>query len=108
PVDGKVFTQVARSSAEDIELAIDAAEKAFREWRTTSPQERSYILLKIAERIEQNMEALARIETWENGKSVRENLVADIPYVVDQFRYFAGVIRADSGEVVDIDNNTIS
>ena len=108
PVDGKVFTQIPRSTAEDIDLAIDAAEQAFKDWRTTSPQERSYILLKIAERIEQNIEALARIETWENGKSVRENLASDIPYVVDQFRYFAGVIRADSGEVVDIDNNTVS
>ena len=108
PVDGKVFTRIPRSSAEDIELAIDAAEKAFVHWKKTSPQERSYILLKIAERIEQNIEALARIETWENGKSVRENLASDIPYMVDQFRYFAGVIRADSGEVVDIDHNTIS
>jgi len=108
PVDGQVFTSIPRSTEEDIELAIDAGEKAFVDWKKTSPQERSYILLKIAERIEQNMEALARIETWENGKSIRENLASDIRYVVDQFRYFAGVIRADSGEVVDIDNNTIS
>lgn len=108
PVDGKVFTQVARSTEEDVEAAIDAAETAFSSWKKTSPQERSYVLLKIAERIEQNIEALARIETWDNGKSIRENLAADIPYVVDQFRYYAGVIRADSGEIADIDNNTIS
>ncbi|MCO8062913.1 aldehyde dehydrogenase family protein, partial [Acinetobacter lwoffii] len=79
PVDGKVFTKVPRSSVEDIELALDAAHKAKEQWNRSSPTTRSNILLKIADRLEQNLEMLAVAETWDNGKPVRETLAADIP-----------------------------
>ena len=108
PVNGKVFCQVARSDERDIELALDAAHEARESWGKTSVTERSNLLLKIADRIEQNIEYLAVAETWENGKAVRETLAADLPLVVDHFRYFAGCIRAQEGSAADIDANTVS
>jgi len=108
PVDGQVFTKIPRSTEEDIERAIDAAEKAALKWGKTSVKERSNLLLKIADKIEENLEMLARVETWENGKPIRESLVADIPLIADHYRYFAGVIRAEDGEVYEIDESTVS
>ncbi|HMS69074.1 MAG: aldehyde dehydrogenase [Saprospiraceae bacterium] len=108
PVDGNSFTKVARSSAEDIELALDAAWKAAPAWNNSSPTFRSNLLLKIADVIEANLETLARAETWDNGKPIRETRAADIPLAVDHFRYFAGVIRAEEGTASELDSNTLS
>ena len=108
PVNGKVFCQIPRSDSADIELALDAAHKAKDAWGTTSVTERSNTLLKIADRIEQNIEMLAIAETWDNGKAVRETLAADIPLAVDHFRYFAGCLRAQEGSIGEIDENTVS
>lgn len=108
PIDGKPFTQAARSTAEDVELALDAAHLAFKTWSKTSATYRSNILLKIADIIEQNLDFLARVETIDNGKPVRETLNADIPLCVDHFRYFAGVIRADESSAAELDDNTVS
>nr|WKN34105.1 aldehyde dehydrogenase [Tunicatimonas sp. TK19036] len=108
PVDGNSFTKIARSSAEDIEAAIDAAWKAAPEWNNSSATYRSNMLLKIADVIEKNIEGLARAETWDNGKAVRETMNADLPLAVDHFRYFAGVIRAEEGSVSELDSTTVS
>ena len=108
PVDGKFFTKVPRSSVEDIELALDAAHKAKSTWTKTSPTTRSNLLLKIADRLEENLELLAVAETWENGKPIRETLAADIPLAIDHFRYFAGCIRAQEGGISEIDEDTIA
>ncbi|PRD47396.1 aldehyde dehydrogenase family protein [Sphingobacterium haloxyli] len=108
PIDGKPFTQVAHSSKEDLDLAVDAAAKAFESWSKTSATERSIILNKIADRIEENLEYLAAVETIDNGKAVRETLNADIPLAIDHFRYFAGVIRAEEGSLSELDANTVS
>ncbi|UTM56190.1 aldehyde dehydrogenase [Photobacterium sp. CCB-ST2H9] len=108
PVNGKAYCQVARSGAADVELALDAAHEARAKWATTSVTERSNILLKIADRIEANLEMLAIAECWENGKPVRETLAADLPLVVDHFRYFAGCIRAQEGTAAELDANTAS
>ncbi|MCB0526516.1 MAG: aldehyde dehydrogenase [Lewinellaceae bacterium] len=108
PVDGKVFTQIARSTAEDVELALDAAHVAAPHWNNTSATERSNILLKIADVMEQNLETLARVETWDNGKPIRETRAADMPLAIDHFRYFAGVIRSDEGSVAELDSSTVS
>ncbi|MDG9671512.1 aldehyde dehydrogenase [Hahella sp. CR1] len=108
PVNGKKFCEIPRSSAEDIDLALDAAHKAKDAWGRTSAAERSNLLLKIADRMEQNLEILAVAETWDNGKPVRETLAADIPLSVDHFRYFAGCIRAQEGGLAEIDANTLS
>jgi aldehyde dehydrogenase len=108
PVDGADFCEVPRSKAADIELALDAAHKAAPAWGKTSVAERSGVLLKIADRIEQNLEKLAAAETWDNGKSIRESLAADLPLAIDHYRYYAGVIRAEAGEVADLDANTVS
>ncbi|MCA5006701.1 aldehyde dehydrogenase family protein [Sphingobacterium bovistauri] len=108
PLDGKVFTQAAHSTKEDLELAVNAAEKAFQTWGKTSATERSIILNKIADRIEQNLEYIATVETIDNGKAVRETLNADIPLAIDHFRYFAGVIRAEEGSLSELDSNTVS
>ncbi|MEZ5479957.1 MAG: aldehyde dehydrogenase family protein [Thiolinea sp.] len=108
PVNGKVFCKIARSSAEDIDLALDAAHAAKDAWGRTSVAERSNLLLKIADRMEQNLEMLAIAETWDNGKAVRETLAADLPLCVDHFRYFAGCLRAQEGTLGEIDNNTVA
>ncbi|MFW1806438.1 aldehyde dehydrogenase family protein [Acinetobacter ursingii] len=108
PVDGKVFTKIPRSSVEDIELALDAAHKAKAQWNKASPTTRSNLLLKIADRLEANLEMLAVAETWDNGKPVRETLAADIPLAIDHFRYFAGCIRAQEGGISEIDEDTIA
>jgi len=102
------MAQVARSNSKDIDLAVEAAGKAAPEWGKTSATERSNILLKIADRIEENLEQLALVETWDNGKAIRETMAADIPLAADHFRYYGGVIRSESGEVSDIDANTVS
>jgi aldehyde dehydrogenase len=99
---------VARSSGADLEKALDAAHDAFVSWGKSSATERSNILLKIADRIEENLETLAYVETWDNGKSIRETLNADLPLVVDHFRYFAGCIRAQEGSAADIDAATVA
>ena len=108
PITGKVITHVARSQAEDIERALDAAHAAKDAWGKTSATERANVLLKIADRIEQNLDLLAHAETWDNGKPIRETLNADIPLCVDHFRYFAGAIRAQEGSVSEIDHDTIA
>ncbi|MGO1534196.1 MAG: aldehyde dehydrogenase family protein, partial [Halomonas sp.] len=108
PVNGHVFCEIPRSTAEDIDKALDAAHKAAPAWGKTSVQERSNILLKIADRIEQNLEMLAVAETWDNGKAVRETINADLPLAVDHFRYFAGCLRSQEGTAADIDANTVS
>ncbi|MDB1124038.1 acetaldehyde dehydrogenase ExaC [Vibrio algarum] len=106
PVTGKEYCQVARSSEADVNLALDAAHKAREAWGATSVGERSNILLRIADVIEQNLEELAVAETWENGKPVRETLNADLPLVVDHFRYYAGCVRAQEGSAAELDANT--
>ncbi len=108
PLTGKAFTKAAHSSAEDIALAVDAAHEAFKTWGKTSATERSIILNKIADRIEENLEYIATVETIDNGKAVRETLNADIPLAIDHFRYFAGVIRAEEGSLSELDQNTVS
>ena len=107
-IDGSVLTKVPKSSGKDIDLAIQAGQKAFVDWGKTSATERSNILFKIAARIEDNLDELARLETWENGKAIRETANVDLPLVVDHFRYFGGVIRSESGDVSDLDANTVS
>ncbi len=108
PVDGQNFTKIPRSTAEDIELALDAAWKAAPQWNNSSATTRSNMLLKIADAMERNLEDLARAETWDNGKAIRETMAADMPLAVDHFRYFAGVIRAEEGSVSELDSSTVS
>jgi len=108
PVDGDVLTKIPRSNEEDVELAVQAAKTAFESYKKTSVIERSTMLNKVADAIEANLENLALVETLDNGKTIRETLNADLPLVVDHFRYFASVIRAESGSVADLDENTIS
>lgn len=108
PINGKVYTQAARSTAADIDKALDAAHAAAAKWAATPAAERANILLKIADRIEQNLELLAYAETVDNGKPIRETLNADIPLAVDHFRYFAGCVRAQEGALSEIDHNTIA
>lgn len=108
PIDGKVFTQAARSKKEDVELALDAAHKAFETWGKSSAAYRAGILNKIADTIEANLEKLAVVEAIDNGKAIRETRAADLPLVIDHFRYFAGVIRAEEGSISEHDENTVS
>ncbi|KTW09495.1 aldehyde dehydrogenase [Sphingomonas sanguinis] len=108
PVTGKTVCQIARGTAEDIELALDAAHKAKDPWGRTSPAERSRILLKIADRMEEKLNLLALVETIDNGKPIRETTAADLPLAIDHFRYFAGCLRAQEGSIAEIDHDTIA
>jgi aldehyde dehydrogenase len=108
PINGKIVCTVARSTAEDVELALDAAHAAREAWGRTSPAERANILNKIADRIESKLSTLAMVETIDNGKPIRETTHADLPLVVDHFRYFAGVVRAQEGGISEIDHDTVA
>ena len=108
PITGEVFTKAARSTTEDIELALDAAHAAKVAWGKTTTAERARLLNKIADRLEENLEMIAVAETWDNGKAVRETLNADIPLAIDHFRYFAGAIRSQEGRTTQLDNDTVA
>jgi len=108
PATGQPFTEVPRSKREDVDFALDAAHAAKEAWGETSTTERSRVLNKIADAIEDNLELLAVAESWENGKPVRETLAADIPLAVDHFRYFASVIRGEEGSISELDRNTVA
>ena len=108
PVTGEVFIEIARSDESDIEKALDAAHAAAPAWGKTAPAARARVLNLIADRMEQNLEAIAVAESWDNGKPVRETLNADIPLAVDHFRYFAGVLRAQEGSISEIDDDTVA
>ena len=108
PATGEAFTDVPKSTPEDIELALDAAHAAKEAWGEASTTERAKVLNKVADVIEENLEPLAVAESWENGKPVRETLAADIPLAADHFRYFASVIRGEEGAISEIDRNTVA
>lgn len=108
PITGSPFCKVAQSDAEDVNRALDAAHAAQVKWGKTSAAERSNLLLKIADRIEQNLQMLAVAETIDNGKPLRETMAADLPLAVDHFRYFAGCLRAEEGAISEIDENTVA
>ncbi|MEM9585229.1 MAG: aldehyde dehydrogenase family protein [Pseudomonadota bacterium] len=106
PITGEGICEVARSNADDIEAALDAAHAAAPDFGQTSLTERSTLLFRIADRIEENLMMLAVAETLDNGKPIRESVNADLALAIDHFRYFAGVIRADEGSIAEIDGNT--
>ena len=108
PIHGRKICEIARSQAFDIERALDAAHAAKDAWAKTSAADRSRILLRIADRMEENLEALATAETWDNGKPIRETMAADIPLAIDHFRYFAGCLRSQEGSISEIDHDTIA
>src|ERR1700739_4419729 len=108
PVTGQTFCELARSDGADIEKALDAVHAAAPAWGKTSPTERAAILNKVADRIEENTDALAVAEVWDTGKPVREALAADIPLAADHFRYFAAAIRAQEGSLSQIDEDTVA
>ena len=108
PVTGQPLCEVARSTHEDVDRALDAAHAAALSWNTTSPTFRSNILLRIADRMEQHLETLAFIETLDNGKPIRETRAADLPLAIDHFRYFAGVLRAQEGSLGELDQDTVA
>lgn len=108
PITGKAYTKAARSSAEDVELALDAAHAAADKWGKTAPAERANILLKIADRMEANLQLIATAETVDNGKPIRETVNADIPLAIDHFRYFAGCLRAQEGSLSELDEHTVA
>ncbi|WP_425349343.1 aldehyde dehydrogenase [Consotaella salsifontis] len=108
PITGKVLCQVARSDAADIELALDAAHAAKDKWGKMNVAQRAYVLNKIADRMEENLELLATAETWDNGKPIRETMAADLPLAIDHFRYFASCVRSQEGTLSEIDHETIA
>ena len=106
PVTAEPFCEVAHSTPEDVELALDAAHAAKPGWGRNSPAERAAVLDAIADAMQENLEMLAVAESWENGKPVRETLAADLPLAIDHFRYFAGAARAEEGAISEIDEHT--
>jgi aldehyde dehydrogenase len=108
PITGQVICEIARSDAQDVDKALDAAHAAKDAWGQTSPAARASILNKIADRMEENLDLIALAETWDNGKPIRETMAADIPLAIDHFRYFAGCVRAQEGSLSEIDHDTVA
>jgi aldehyde dehydrogenase len=108
PITGRLLCEIARSDVNDIEAALDAAHAAKDAWGRTSVAERSVILNRIADRMEENLDLLALAETWDNGKPIRETTAADLPLAIDHFRYFSGAIRAQEGSLSEIDHDTVA
>ena len=108
PIDGKPLCDIARSTAADIELALDAAHAAADRWGRTAPAVRANVLLKIADRIEEYLPFLALVETLDNGKPIRETNAADLPLAVDHFRYFASCLRSQEGSLSELDEDTVA
>ena len=108
PVDGSILSTFANATKEDVDKAVDAAWTAFKTWKKTTPRQRSEILLKIADAIEKNKEKLAKIETMDNGKTLRETLNVDIPAAASHFKYFAACIIAEEGSSNIIDEQYLS
>ena len=108
PINGLPLAEFARSSPKDIELALDAAHAAKRAWGKTSPAKRAAVLNAIADRIDENLQVLARVETMDNGKPIRETLAADVPLAADHFRYFAACLRAEEGALTQLDDETVA
>jgi aldehyde dehydrogenase len=108
PVTGKVFCEIPRSNAQDIDRALDAAHAARESWGHSSPTHRANLMIQIAQRMEDNLEMLALAETWDNGKPIRETMAADIPLAIDHWRYFASCIRAQEGTISEIDHDTVA
>ncbi|BBO00342.1 aldehyde dehydrogenase family protein [Sporolactobacillus terrae] len=108
PSNGEKLTEFVDASHADVDAAVEAATKAFETWKDTSVQEKSAILLKIADLIDENTEHLALVETLDNGKPLRETTNIDVPASADHFRYFAGVIRSEEGTANALDENTLT
>src|SRR5487761_1061216 len=108
PVTGKPFTRYAQSTEADVEAALDAAHKAAPAWGESSLAQRAIVLNKIADAVEEHLEEIALAESYDNGKAVRETLNADIPLLVDHFRYFAGAARAEEGTLTEIDADMVA
>jgi aldehyde dehydrogenase len=108
PVTGHILCEIPRSNAADVDRALDAAHAAKAAWGKTSQAERALVLDRIAQRMEDNLEMLATVETWDNGKPIRETMAADLPLAIDHFRYFAGCIRAQEGSIAEIDETTVA
>jgi aldehyde dehydrogenase len=108
PVNGQVLCEIARSDATDVERALDAAHAAKDAWGRTSVSERALLLNRIADRMQDHLQAIAEAESWDNGKPIRETTAADVPLAIDHFRYFAGCIRAQEGGISEIDHDTVA
>ncbi|OKP27140.1 acetaldehyde dehydrogenase ExaC [Serratia fonticola] len=108
PITGQTLCEVASSSFQDIELALDAAHDAKGAWGKMSVQVRANLLNRVADRMEQNIDLLAAAETWDNGKPIRETVNADVPLAIDHFRYFAACVRAQEGGISEIDSETVA
>jgi aldehyde dehydrogenase len=108
PTTGEVICQIPRSQAEDVEKAIDAGHAAADAWGRTAVAVRARILNQIADRMEQYLPFLAAVETYDNGKPIRETNLADMPLAVDHFRYFASCVRAQEGSLGELDDDTVA
>jgi aldehyde dehydrogenase len=108
PINGEPLAEIAKSTPEDVEKALDAAHAAKYAWGHTSPADRADMLMKVAKKIEENLEMLALAETIDNGKPIRETRAADVPLSADHFRYFAACVRAEEGALGELDNDTVA
>ncbi|MDR3176599.1 MAG: aldehyde dehydrogenase family protein [Desulfovibrio sp.] len=108
PATGERLALCAEAAKEDVDAAVAAARAAWEGWKETSPALRSGLLLKIADIIEANAAHLALVESFDNGKPIRETMAVDVPASADHFRYFAGAVRGEEGRAVMLDGNTLS
>lgn len=108
PATSQVNHEFADASEADVDKAVKAAQEALVSFKHTSAAERAALLNKMADALEANLQKIATVETMDKGGAIRETMVIDIPYSVDHYRYWAGVIRADAGDASMLDDLTMS
>lgn len=103
PTNGELITRIAAAQAEDVDLAVAAAKRAFPGWAATPGAERGRLLMKLADRIEACSDELAHLESLDTGHPIRDSRILDVPRTAACFRYFGGIADKIEGKVIPVD-----
>ncbi|MEY4401782.1 MAG: hypothetical protein RL072_1647 [Actinomycetota bacterium] len=108
PFDESTITEIAEGRAEDIDQAVEAAEKAFPKWRSTPASDRGRLLLRLADALEANAEEFAQLESLNTGHPIRDSRTLDVPRTAACFRYFGGIADKLQGDVIPVDTGFLN
>lgn len=108
PHDGSLITAIAAAEAEDVDRAVQAAQRAFPAWARMAAADRGRLLLKLADLIEANAEELAQLETLDTGHPIRDTRGLDVPRTAGCFRYFGGMADKLQGSVIPVESGFLN
>jgi aldehyde dehydrogenase (NAD+) len=108
PHDDSKLTEIAEARAADVDLAVEAATRAYPSWRNMAAADRGRLLLKLADAIEANAEELARIESLDTGHPIRDSRSLDVPRTAATFRYFGGMADKFQGSVIPVEQGFLN